>query len=74
MTDRKHTSRDPYADITIRVYRPDGDDPEGGLIYQNRKRIPVEYFSDTRYHGYVGFEFTEMYKDMVESLKGTVQR
>lgn len=69
MTDAKPGSAEPLAEITIRVYRPDQDAHEGGRIYQNRRVIPIEYFSDTRYHGYVGFEFQDMYEDMVNTLK-----
>lgn len=60
-------SREPNADITIRVFQPDHG--EDGMLYQNRQIIPIEYFSDTRYHGYVEFQFLEMYEDMVRALK-----
>lgn len=69
MTDAQPGSKEPYAEISIRVFRPDQDEHEGGRIYQNRRVIPINYFSDTSYHGYVGFEFQDMYEDMVKTLE-----
>lgn len=66
----QNKTRRSYADITLRFCRHE-DDSDPGVIYQRRKMIPVEYFSDTRYHGYVGFEFQEMYEQMVRALKET---
>lgn len=59
---------DSYAEITIRVCEH-YQDAERGVVYQHRQRVPVEYFSDTRYHGYISFQFQEMYEHMVRTLK-----
>lgn len=62
----KGRGRQPHADITIRVFQPDHG--EDGQLYENRQLVPVEYFSDIRYRGYVGFQFEEMYADIVRAL------
>lgn len=62
MSDKK-----PHVEIAIRVWKPTKD--IRGLIYDIKRIVPFDYFRDTRYHGYVGFEFQEMYKQMVQQLK-----
>jgi hypothetical protein len=58
---------DPHAEIAIRIWHPTAGSL--GLIYDLKKIVPFDYFRDTRYHGYVAFEFQEMYEKMVRELK-----
>jgi hypothetical protein len=57
-----------FADITIRVCHHDDPDSDG-IIYQQRQMVPPLWFTDTRYHGYVAFQFQEMFEKMVHALK-----
>lgn len=61
------TGNKPHAEIIIRLWNPTAGPL--GLIYDIKKRVPVDYFRDTRYHGYLGYEFQEMYEMMVREVK-----